>query len=223
MEFCTRLKVAGLGGNVVLTSFSYSRTRSIEANPDGSVAAKRRLFWGEKPEDVENPYHRVTSIPEGWRIEICDQKIRDELSEKYSGEKLQKKFVAKFNQHLRAGLWQAVWKEKLSFAQDNLRPIKAVVSFFPLMAESIRFIINGDLGSHTLPIDIAMEVIGYFMIYNVGLNIATIIYDNIYYSNVSKRNLTSFYETFMPLLEVDRAARAFCYLNLKGRNLVRLR
>lgn len=216
------IKVAGLEGNVVLTSLSYSRTRSIEANPDGSVAGKKGSFWGEKPEDAENPYHRVTSIPEGWRIEICDQRIHDELSRKYSGEKLKKKNIESINRHLRAGIWQAVWKEKLSFTQDNLRPIKAVVSFFPLIAEPIRFITKGDLGSHALPIDIGIEIIGYFMIYNVGLNLATVIYDKVNHSNVSQRNLTSFYEIFMPLLEVDRAARAFAYLNIKGRNLVRL-
>ncbi len=37
------------------------------------------------------------------------------------------------------------------------------------------------------------------------------------------RNLTSLYERFMPLVEIDRVLRGFAFVNLKGRNLVRLR
>lgn len=206
------IKVAGLEGDIVLTSLSYSRTRSLEANPDGSVAAKRGLLWGEKPEDAENPYHRATPIPEGWRIEICDQKIRDELSEKYSGEKLQKKFVAKFNQNLRAGIWEALWKEKLTAKKDSNSAFKLRVSLlYPAVAAGL-----SALGGFTLR---DLYVIGFVLLaYGVNNYLSFFVDDGRY-----RRSLRSFYEYFMPPVEIDRIIRGLAFVNLKGRNLVRLR
>lgn len=51
------LRLAHLDGQIFLTSFSPSRNRSIDANPDGSVSSKKSVFWGEKIEkDEANPY-----------------------------------------------------------------------------------------------------------------------------------------------------------------------
>lgn len=204
------IRVAALEGNIILTSLSPSRTRSIDINPDGSTTAKRRLFWDENPDDKENPYHRVTSIPEGWRVEICDQRIRDELAEKFAGEKLQKKFVAKFNQHLRAGLWQVLWKEKLTTRKN---PYFAGKVFHSLLYPAI-FAGWSLIGGLKLPDLVGVGFV--FIAYGIH-NCLTYLDDA-----RMRRSLRSFYEYFMPVIEVDRVARARVYLNLKGRNLVRL-
>lgn len=206
------IQVAALEGNIFLTSLQASRTRSLEVTPDWNVTTKRGLFWGEKPEDVENPYHRVASIPEGWRVEICDQRIRDELSEKYSGEKLQKKFVEKFNQHLRAGVWQAVWREKLTSEKDSrfVRKLRNSLLYPTIVAAWSAFdgLTLYDLGG------IGALLLAY------GMN-------NVlpYFKDDGRmgRSLRSFYEYFMPPIEVDRVLRGLAFVNLKGRNLVRLR
>jgi len=204
------LQVAAIEGKVILTSLSMSRTRSAEVNPDGTATGKRGLFWGKKPEDAENPYHRVTSIPEGWRVEICDQRIHDELSQKFAGEKLQKKFVAKFNQHFRAGIWQAVWKEKMDvFSRGNY--YKVFGSSWPLLLN-----LFGASQGGFKAIDIPWFFGGSAFMHGI-MNISGQLF------KLNLRNLTQLYEYLMPLIEVDRVARAFSYLNLKGRNLVRLR
>ncbi len=207
------IKVAGLEGNIILTSLSYSRTRSIEANPDGSVAGKRGLFWGEKPEDSENPYHRVTSIPEGWRVEICDQRIRDELSEKYSGEKLQQKFVAAFNQHLRSGIREAVWKEKLTTKKDeDVRWRYALDAF--IYCGLVAFEAFDGLVLSDLKIIVPKILVAYPAI-NIILRRLSI---------PLRATLDSPFDYFMPsFIGIDRILRGWAYLNLKGRNLARLR
>lgn len=207
------IRVAAIEGNIVLTSLSASRTRSIEVNPDGSVTAKRRLFWGEKPvEDKENPYCKVTSIPEGWRIEICDQRILDELLEKFAGEKLQKKFVATFNQFLRAGIWQALRKEKLTSVKDKEIGLKytvegLIVGSAPIFALSGGYNI-ADVGFFP----------GFFIAHDL-INIIVIVQKR---GNRGRKTLNSLIDYFMPFVEIDRVLRGSAYLNLKGRNLVRL-
>ena len=204
------IQVAALEGIVILSSLSPSRTRSLEVNPDGTATGKRGLFWGEKPEDVENPYHRVTPIPEGWKIEICDQKIHQELAEKYSGEELQKKFVTRFNQHLRAGIWQAVWKEKLTSVKDEdiIRKYSVegmMVGSAPIFALT---------GGYDIP-DLGF-IPGYFIAHGFISTIGKMRGNQL-------RTLNSWWNYFTPFVEIDRVIRGFSYLNLKGRNLVRLK
>lgn len=206
------IQVAALEGNIILTSLLMSRTRSAEVNPDGTATGKRRLFWDENPDDAENPYHRVTPIPEGWRIEICDQRIRDELSEKYSGEKLQKKFAAKFNEYLRTGIQQAVLGEKLTTRTDLYFGRKLVTSLgYPTVIagwSAFGGLTPGDL-----------DGIGILLLV-YGMNNALPYFDN---NERVHRSLRSFYEYFMPEIEIDRVLRGIAFVNLKGRNLVRLR
>ncbi len=205
------IKVAGLEGNVVLTSLSYSRTRSIEANPDGSVASKRGLLWGEKPEDVENPYHRITSIPEGWRVEICDQRIMDELSEKYSAEALKKKTVESINRYLRAGMREAVRREKFTTEKDSHLGVKVISSLaFPAFVVGLSASTGLELKLADL-YGIGAVFLAYWL-FNSSMHV----------SGDEIRSFQSVYEYFMPSVEVDRFLRGWAYLNLKGRNLVRL-
>lgn len=201
------VRVAALEGQIVLTSLSAIRNRPFEANPDGSVTAKRRLPWGEKPtEDVENPYFRVASIGEGWRVEICDQRIHQELAERYSGEKLQKKFVARFNQYLRTAIWKIVKDEKLTSKKDHEIAIKWFNTIaFPLFEGGVLI-----FGSAYNLRSVLVIVGGLFFFFHPFINIIRKL------GHDSHRNLTSFYEYLMPQIEFDRIGRGFLYLNLKG-------
>lgn len=217
------ISVSALQGVVVLESLSQARRRAIDINPDGSVTSKKRLFWGEKPEDKENPYHKITSIPEGWKIEICDQRIRDELSEKHSGEQLRKEFAESFNRHLREGIWEGVWNEKIKGQKDPFFRTKIITSLmFPAISTSLSA--SGGFTIYDL-YSILPVLVGY-----AAINFSSRFQDKDLerlrqFIRTPKigRNLESFYEYFMPRVEIDRVLRGFAFANLKGRNLIRVR
>ena len=65
------LQAAGIEGKVILADKPMDKSRSIAGvNPDGSIAGRRRLSWGEKIQDENKSQSLVKSIPQGWRIEI---------------------------------------------------------------------------------------------------------------------------------------------------------
>lgn len=102
------MEVAALDGKIVVTDLVPERGRSISGvNPDGSVSAKRRLFWGERfptSVDEESKYSRITLIPEGWRVEIAGQKILEDLIERKSNKQLDRRFVIGFNGELKSAI-----------------------------------------------------------------------------------------------------------------------
>ena len=232
------LKIAHLEGQVFLTTLSPNRQRSIEANPDGSVSAKKRLFFGEKPQEdnKDNPPHRVISVPEGWRIEINDQQFTQELTEKkLSGRQLQRAFIERFNGQLKDTLKECVWREKFSSEKDKDFKGKVFFSLLPI------------LGNITIqaPLYTNYPFIGTFI--TVGLILLAYGLTNLlgqYIGNKVARstesllkeadpsfsprryprlreNFDSFWEYFMPPVEIDKVARALAFLSLKGRKLVR--
>lgn len=212
------LHIAHLDGIVLVTQMSSTRQRSIEANPDGSVSAKRNLLFGqdlEEKENKENPLKRVVSTPEGWRIEVNDGKIMEKLQERnITGQELQKQFIRTFNSTLRKTLMECVLKEKLTGAKDGNFMFNSKV-FVTLFTPSLLFV---------------MRNIGNFGKFNVGDVVEPLAYTPLSYLTINalnkiqrdslRKNFDHFWEYFMPPIEIDKVAETFIYLLTKGRKLV---
>jgi hypothetical protein len=208
--------VAALGEKVILTNIPALRSRSIDVNPDGSITSKKGLLWGQKitePES-EKPY-QISPIPEGWRIEICDQMITNELMSKESRKPLNKRYVDRFNQVLRSALSETVFKDKFTTASDKGNTIKLLIEGAMVSL----------IGTYTAFYGYQFFELSSISFYYLQLNLVR----NFIGKSISTRNpffplrtLNSFYEYFMPPVEVDRALRGYLFINLKGRNLVQL-
>lgn len=210
------LKIAHLEGQVFLSSLSPNRHRSIEANPDGSVSGKGSLMLGEKIEDKkDNPLYKIAPILQGWRIEINDQKLTEELTEKekLTGKELQRVFVKRFNEILRKSLKDCVSKEKLSSIKDKSYGVKLFFSILYDIYPSSTLIV-----SHR-PLDFAYTI-GAIAMTHAFLNILCLGLIRLRVAT-RRRNIDHPLEMFMPQVEVDKVARAFAYLQVKGRRLVR--
>lgn len=224
------LQIAHLDGQVFLTTFVPSRQRSagIQGN---ELAARRNLFVGEKIEARENPLYRVVSVPQGWRIEVNDTRITEELTEKkLAGKKLQNAFINRFNTLLKKGFRECVWQEKLSDEKDKYFRRKLFWSGVNAAIPTSGFIMNPS----------ATELhwfLGGIFIMNGAVNTLAYLTDqkpkitedvrqknnpNFKPRSFSQyRNIDNPLEVVMPFVEIDKVARTFAYLSRKGRKLVR--
>lgn len=214
------LKIAHLNGQVFLTTLSPNRQRSMDGvNPDGSVSAKRFIFFGEKTEEdvKDNPLSRVVAVPQGWRIEINDQKLSQELMErKLSGKKLQRTFVGRFNGLLKDGIRECVRREKLSSEKDKFYIGKLVIStsycVFTIISSSI-------LMQPYSAFDFAYAIGSIPIVWGMS-NILNLAFGGLGY-NIITRNIDHPLEIFMLPVELDKVARTFVFLQGKGRTLVK--
>lgn len=218
------LGIAHPDGKVVLVSMPFSRTRSVDANPDGTVTGKGELKIGEKiNDDKENPLKRVISIPEGWRIEINDRKIIEHLDEKkLTGEKLQKTFIKKFNKLLNQSLFECIWKEKLTTIKDEHFRRKIFISVLnPVIALSI-------WAPRLFQLDLSAIAVftSTYLAVNLFINLLSLYHKRLTVpldtnSSAYVRKLDARWEHLMPEVEVDKVARSWMFLSLKGKKLVR--
>jgi len=212
------LQIAHLDGQVFLTTLSLNRQKSIEANPDGSVSAKRFLLYQEKAgeDEKDSPLSRVVAVPQGWRIEINDQRLMDELTErKLSGEELKKAFINKFNGFFKAGILKAVWREKMSSEKDEYFRNKL---FFSVLCPASQIMLSVLLRETPLQAVIIDSVIIFTLYGLINLRRRSH-FRAIKFSPA--RNIDHPLEYFAPLVEIDKVARTFAFLSLKGRKLVR--
>lgn len=218
------LKIAHLDGKVVLTQFIPSNKRTIEANSDGSVTAKRSLFLGQKVEEAEHdPLYRVLSIPQGWKIEINDKRITEKLMEKETNaKKRQKKFIGKFNGTLRKALFNAVGREKLSSVKDTFYRSKLSWSLLYVGVQSVLmsiFIPMGVSKYYATLLNLCL-LFGSFGMTNALSRVAMKNNDKVVIP-LPRKNIDSVLEFFMPFVEIDKVARVWTFLSLKGRKLAR--
>lgn len=228
------LKIAHLGGvdgrsQVILTSFAPSYDKSKEAQGD-ELAVKRFLFFGDKTQE-DNPYYRVVSIPQGWRIEVNETRITEELMEKkLGGKKLQKAFVNRFNGFLKESLRECIWREKLSSEKDEQFRYKL---FWDLVGGAIPFTQITFFTTNPSAVDFLWLVGAVPTIYGArsGLyylkklsqrqDMVQKIDPNFKPDSYKRRNIDNPLEAFMPYVEIDKVARTFAYLSGKGRKLVK--
>lgn len=228
------LRIAHLDGKIFLTSLQPNRSRA-EAHGN-ELAAKKFLIFGEKSKEAEeeNPLARVVSVPQGWRIEINNTRITEELTEKkIGGKQLQRAFINRFNSQLKGALKECVWREKFSSEKDEHFKFKIFFSLIPILGQiaiQARFFVD-PFFSTSVGVG---AVIANYGIYNLLgelhkrrlRNIENAI-KGLYPSSIPRRfslarqNLDSFWEYLMPQVEIDKVARAWTFLSLKGRNLVR--
>lgn len=119
----TFLDIVSLDGRFLLKDSTVKKPRVIpEINPDGSVAGKKGLRWGEKickDETGKNPYFQLEADNAGWVASINGGLILDDLVEKgLSAREAQRPFAGKFNSLLRESLQKALLKDKCTFTGD---------------------------------------------------------------------------------------------------------
>lgn len=204
------LRLAHLDGKVFLSSLSLSRGRSFEANSDGSVSAKRSVFFGEKlEEEKDNPYVKLTSVPQGWKIEINEQRMLEDLMKReMDPKKRQKVFVDKFNGFLKDSVANCIVKEKLSSIKDGLFRIKLALSIFnPSMQFGIGFLFRSPNRSYQESFAFAsLSTIFVFTMINLLRHVRKIDHPG---------------ELIMPFVEIDKVVEFAVYLNTVGHQLVR--
>jgi hypothetical protein len=235
------LRLAHLDGQVFLSSLPLSRNRSLDANADGSVSAKKSIFWGEKlDEEKDNPYYRASNILQGWKIEINDQRMMDELMEKkIDPKKRQKIFINKFNSFTMSGLERCIRKEKLSSVKDRYLKNKLISS---LIAPAIQMGIilrpsNFALAKYNHWEDVFWATFATFITYflmNLSSSMIKKIIEHPYGQREEKssqklnlkkssinRKLDHPWEWIMPEVEIDKVVGSFAYLNVFGQKLIR--
>lgn len=230
------LKIAHLDGFVSLTSLVLLRNRILDGvNADGSTPVKKFVFWGEKlDEEKDNPYSKVVSTPEGWRIQINDQRIMEELMDKkMDPKKRQKTFINNFNTLVLNGLGNCIVKEKLSSIKDKRFKQKLILS---LMNPALQFSLMFGIDLKKIIIASAATLIIYGAWNGLDqmheeerkrfdrlFNELAEAYSVKLRSNSSfkARKLDHPWEYIFPKIEIDKVIEAFAYLNIFGQKLVR--
>lgn len=202
------IRIAGLDGKIVLTELTSERKRQISGvTSEGAIMGKKGLFFGEKLDEDEKQFFQVLPTPSGWKIEISGQEILEQLMSKTSKRPLERRFVAIFNQSLRIALAQVIVNEKLSVKDGKIR--------LKYIHEALRVVLWG--GFTTI---VGLEFLPYAATMYVFSNGIWNSFDKLQHRPT--RTLNSLLDYLMPSIEIDRVIRGLLYLNLKGRNLVKL-
>lgn len=227
------LKIAHLDGPVFLTFMTYSRGRSLDANSDGSVSARKSRFFGEKINgENENPHMKITSLPVGWKIELNDQAIMENLMErKLDSQNRQKVFIKEFNDLTINGLLGCIAKEKLSSIKDKYFKNKRNWSIYFPAINALGALIS-QASQRSIVLQSSVVLLSYALINGLslvharnarqmeeflrehGINIDRD-------SNFISRKVDHPWELFMPMVEIDKVIESFAYLSTAGRALVR--
>lgn len=131
------LDIASLDGRVLLQESKVRRPQALPdgINPDGSVAGRGGLRWGQKLETEDkkqNPYFQVDSDPAGWVISVNGNLIAEDLMKKgnLSAREVEKRAANKINDYTRVGLREALLKDKFTPAKDPYIGGKITPTFF---------------------------------------------------------------------------------------------
>lgn len=132
-RFC---ELADFEGEIHLSTTSRMRGSSYQSLGETAIIVDKGLT---KPkEKSDNPYCKVTSIPQGWLIAINDQEITKAILEKKSQNPVEDQFVSFFNNCLRQGLSEASTRE---LASGEKRPAfkksLAITAYYPLAITTI--------------------------------------------------------------------------------------
>lgn len=132
--------------------------------------------------------------------------------EKESKKPLAGRYVTRIRQIVASSLGEVILREKLTSEKDKNFKSKLFLSILYPSIQISFVLIDGTIGIN-LAYASGISIFSYWAI-NFSSSRS--------YNSFLKRNLKSFYEYAMPFVEIDRVARGLLYLNLKGRNLVRL-
>lgn len=204
--------VAAINGRVYITDLAVNRGRvTAGINSDGSVSAGRASFGSLKLpvfREEEEGFHRVTEVPDGWKLEIAGVKILEDLAEKRSKKPIDERFIQRFNAELRDGLRELIFRDKFRLGERSGKWKAFLTAGAPVWMGWDEFID----GAQVRDIEIIPWTLGLYGIWN-------------FVDRMSGNPLRSFkspYEAIMPPLEFDRFARAILFTKQKGRNLVRI-
>lgn len=230
------LNIASLDGRVLLQESKARRPQPIPdgINPDGSVAGRGSLRWGQKLEvedKKQNPYFQVEPDEAGWVISINGSLITEDLMKKEGlrARQVEDRFADKFNYYTRVGLREALLKDKFTLAKDPFVAGRLFASGLSL-GEWIYFL--------SIPAPAGLEKLAYlvgclfphilFGTMNAGpfheleeefrkdAKLGIIYYDKFALSkifNLNRRTVLSRIEAFDFPFEIDRLALAYGYID----------
>lgn len=234
------IDVGALDGKIIITDLVEDRNRSISGvNPDGSVSARRNLFWGQKPTaetESEDQKYLVLSTPDGWRVEISGQRILEGFTKKKSKKSLDERFATSFNEALGTALINIFRREKLTSEKDKTFWNRVAIGLLPASVTIMSAVqIFSQVGFKYPEMQVQADLLTYIH-YNWlvnGMAYLMKIYTGFERINgflrPEMRETETFYEKFigllyaaLPSVEIDRYLRGLMFLNFKGRNMVRL-
>lgn len=219
------LKVAGFDGRVVVSDLDpnfvpSTTTITPDLNADGSIARRKPspadLF--KKPGySQEGKFSRIQTTPEGVRIEIAGGRILESLREldrrQHNNRRIDERFLKIFNTELRKSMTKALWEEKISVHnfRDALNHLETIVG------SSIPFAALGD-GADVSDVRSLFWPLGLWTFVNLsGYTMGRFV------GKKMGRTIESPAEIMFPPDDVDRFTRGMAFLEIKGRNLVRLK
>lgn len=210
--------VAAISGQIILSDIPMDRKRYLDGvNPDGSVTVRRQLFFGQKidQEKSDKKQSLVTAIPQGWKIEIPGQEILETLARQKSNRPLNERFTGKVNERLRVSLNEIILREKLTSKNNAELRLRIFASILPPL-----YTLGFDIliGINKAIANLRKDLIVIFIAYGVFNSVLPSLEED-----YTKRSIGSWYEHFMPPVEIDRVIRGLAFVNGKGRNLVRLK
>lgn len=228
------LGMAALGSPVVLTESKFRRHRAYpDINPDGSVAGKGLLRFGERLHFLNRePREKFQVDLNGGgntKIAINGDLILEELTKDSdkSVREVGNQFSHKFDYLLRVSLKEALLKDKLTFAGDQYFIGRINMSFAYLM--NILLLVNHP--TYLRNVGNVMFDVAVFALFNYVLRQALEIGLSteeplLRIFNGRRRSVNKVYEgLFYPPFEIDRLALAYGYLDyqkLKGNPLIRM-
>lgn len=133
------LSIASLDGRFLLNESRIKKPQPVPdgINPDGSVAGRGSLRWGQKIE-VEgkkvNPYFQLEPDDIGWVTSINGNLISEDLMKKpnTNARNVAENFASKFEHYLRKSLFESLIKDKCTLTKDPFLTGRLVISFFVL-------------------------------------------------------------------------------------------
>ena len=211
-------RFAGIGAidnQIVIKDLPNSRARQIDSiNADGSTTQKRSVFFGQKLQSEGAARSLVTPAPGAYIVAINGERILQEEQEKDSKKPLDVRFAKKFNEELGASLISVLRKEKLSI-QTVYDKARLHITVIPLMFEAVDFVDGVQVWDLS-----GVVVTG--MVYATMNTLSELLVRRGSSPEHMGRKHNSSYQLFMPPVEIDRFARGIAFLNIKGRNLVRV-
>lgn len=222
------LSIAALDGRVLLAESKIRRSEPFPdgVNPDGSVAGRGSLRWGQKLETDkrQNPYFQVEPDEAGWAVSVNGNLIAEDLMKRGGGARqIEERFASKFGYYTRVGLRAALLKDKFTKTGDPFlmgRIIGTGIATFSIL--SLPLYQNWIAVLQITSVLFSLAVVNYFNRKanditfeneKKGLIIPSGLRNMALWVNYHRRTVANRAEVFAPPLEIDRTLLAYSYLD----------
>lgn len=216
------LDIASLDGRVLLQESKVRKPQALPEgiNPDGSVAGRGSLRWGEKiqVEDKKiNPYFQVESDNAGWVVSINGNLIQEDLVKKgLDAREMVEPFAKKFRYYSSVGLREALLKDKLTISGDPILSGRLVGTLFYIWIATpgSEMVWNAFSWSSLAGILFLDNYLFHSMNEDKFRELKKSGYRRRHFVT-ERRTVKNRFEIFAPPLEIDRTVLAYGYLDWK--------